>query len=116
MNDAMWSQVTSQILYQLPSLVVYFVAVILAFVYMGRSSLASMLTLVGVGIIVLAIFSGAFAQGYVMQNRFEKAGEANDFHMQMRMVGIVGSCARALGLALLVAAIFVGRGKQSRDA
>ena len=103
MNNNGVAHLISQIGYQAPMLLVYFVAFVLALVFMGRASLPSILTLLGVAVLVLTTFSVTVIQAYLIQFR------GGNFAQMFGIVSIAGSCARALGHSLLVAAIFVGR-------
>jgi hypothetical protein len=99
----------SQLGYQAPSLLVYLVAFILAVVYRGRASTASVLTLIGVAILVVTTIGVAVSQAWLVDTRQDAAYDQAEFARRMSVVGIAGSCGRAVGLGLLVAAIFVGR-------
>ena len=109
MNNNGFAYLISQIGYQAPMLLVYFVAFVLALVFMGRASLPSILTLLGVAVLVLTTFSLVAIQAYLMQFR------GVNYAQMMGIVSFFGGCARALGHSLLVAAIFVGRGSASGD-
>ena len=109
MGNAAISYLTSQLGYQAPMLLVYLVAFVLALVFMGRASLPSMLTLCGVVVLVITTFAVAAMQAYMIQSRQDGGRGGADYAMMMNVVSIGGSCVRALGLSLLVAAIFVGR-------
>jgi hypothetical protein len=106
MDEAGTSFLLSQLGYQAPAMVVYLVAFILALVYMRRASTASILTLIGVSILVVAMIGVAGVQAWLIDSR-----QPNDreFARRMGVVGVAGSCVRAIGLGLLVAAVFVGR-------
>lgn len=95
----------SQLNYQGPAMLVYVVAGILALVFMSRAPIPSLLTLVGVGILIFTTVAMIGAQFYVVNNRTPQLSN------MMSVIGIISSCARAVGLGFLVAAIFVGRNK-----
>ena len=96
----------SQFGYHAPALLVYLVAFVLALVYRGRAPLPSVLTLAGEGLLVATTLAVALVQAWLLDS-FQAVGR--DVSLPMALVTIVGSCARAVGLGLLVAAIFVGR-------
>jgi hypothetical protein len=109
MSEAGTSFLLSQLGYQVPVLLVYLVGIILALVYMRRASLPCALTLTGIGILVVAMVGVAVVQASLMDSRQADGRGPRDIAQLMRSVAIAGSCIRALGVGLLVAAIFVGR-------
>ena len=94
----------SQLGNQGPVLFVYLVAGYFSIMYMSRARLPSMLTLIGVIILLATTFGVTAANSYLLVNRTD-ASIPQLFHI----ISVVGSCMRAVGLGLLVAAIFVGR-------
>lgn len=113
MGETGTSYLLSQLGYQAPSLLVYLVAFILALVYMSRASTPCILTLVGVGILVITTLGQAVVQASLMDGR-QSGRDTVDFARLMGIVGLAGSCVRAVGLGFLVAAIFVGRRSEIR--
>ncbi len=101
-NNSIVPYMITQLGYQVPALLVYMFAFVLSLVFMRRALLPSILTLLGIAVLVLATFVGTVIQAYLIQNNNYK---------WLTAVGIGGSCFHAIGLALLVAAIFVGRRK-----
>ena len=112
MGKAGTSYLLSQLGYQAPSLLVYLVAFILALVYMRRASIPCILTLVGVGILVITTLGMAVIQAYLIESRQVYGGDSERFALLMGSIGLAGSYVRAAGLLFLVAAIFVGRRSQ----
>jgi hypothetical protein len=106
MGKAGTSYLLSQLGYQAPALLVYLVAFILALVYMRRASIPCILTLVGVGILVITTLGMAVMQASLIDSRQVYGGDS------MGIIGLAGSYVRAAGLLFLVAAIFVGRRSQ----
>jgi hypothetical protein len=104
MSQAGMSQLITQLGYNAPALFVYLIAFILALVFMGRAAIPCILTLVGVGILVLTTLGLAVVQAWLIDTR------PTQFVRLMQIIGIAGSVLRAVGLGVLVAAIFVGRG------
>jgi predicted membrane protein len=102
MNNSIVPYMITQLGYQVPALLVYMVAFVLSIVFMRRALLASILTLLGIAVLVITTFALLVAQAYLIQSRNQG---------WMTTVGIGGNCLRASGLSLLVAAIFVGRRK-----
>jgi hypothetical protein len=109
MGEAGMSFLMSQLGYQAPALLVYLVAFVLALVFMGRAPTPSVLTMIGVGVLVIATVGVAVAQAWLLDNRQANDRDPAEFARLMGVVGMAGSCVRAIGLGLLVAAIFVGR-------
>ena len=109
------SHLLSQLGYQAPSLLVYLVAFILALVYMRRSAMPCILTLVGVGILVISTLGVAVMQASLIDSHQVYRRDAAEVSRLMGIIGLDGSCLRAAGLLFLVAAIFVGRRSQVRD-
>src|SRR4051794_227235 len=109
MGEAGTAFLWSQLVYLAPVLVVYLVAIILALVYLGRARGPALLTLAGAGVQIVATVAVNLARGVLIES--QQAGDLapGDFARQMGALGIAGSCAHAVGLGLLVAAIFVGR-------
>jgi hypothetical protein len=114
MGDAVTSYVLSQLGYQAPALLVYLVAFALALVFMGRALVPSILCLVGVGVLVLTTIAMTVVQAYLLQSRQDDGRGAAEITRLMGIVGFVGGGVRAIGLSLLIAAIFVGRGRSKR--
>ncbi len=102
MNNSILQNMIMWLGYQVPELLVYMVAFVLSLVFMRRALLPSILTLLGIAVLVITTFAAMVLQAYLIQYR--NLG-------WMTTVGIGSSCVRAIGLSLLVAAIFVGRRK-----
>ena len=112
MGKAGTSYLLSQLGYQAPALLVYLVAFILALVYMRRASIPCILTLVGVGILVITTLGMAVMQASLIDSRQVYGGDSERFARLMGSIGLAGSYVRAAGLLFFVAAIFVGRRSQ----
>ena len=102
MNNSIVPYLISQLGYHVPTLLVYMVAFVLSIVFMRRALLPSILTLLGIAVLFIATFAVMVIQAYLIQSR--NTG-------WFTTVGIGGNCVRAIGLSLMVAAIFVGRQK-----
>ncbi len=89
-----------------PVLFVYLVAGYFAIMYMERARLPSLLTLIGVIILLVTFFGQSAANAYLIVNRKDTS-----YAQMIAIVTFVSSCLRAVGQSLLVAAIFVGRNK-----
>jgi hypothetical protein len=109
MGQAGVSYLLSQLGFQVPALLVYAIAFVLALVFMGRAQVPSVLTLIGVAILVVATIGGAVLQAWIIDSRQASGLSDGQVGRFMGIVGFIGSCLRAVGLGLLVAAIFAGR-------
>jgi len=112
MGKAGTSYLLSQLGYQAPALLVYLVAFILALVYMRRASIPCILTLVGVGILVITTLGMAVMQASLIDSRQVYGGDFERVARLMGSIALAGSYVRAAGLLFFVAAIFVGRRSQ----
>jgi cell division protein FtsW (lipid II flippase) len=120
MRESVNEMLKQQLTYQSPTLAVCLVACVLAlvFVILGRGRVPAALALAGALVLAVAII----IQAVVQANAFEaylaamEQGERRDaglrYSEQLRDIGIAGGCGRGLGLGLMVAAIFVGRGSR----
>ncbi len=93
-----------------PVLFVYLVAGYFAIMYMERARLPSLLTLIGVIILLVTFFGQSAANAYLIVNRKDTS-----YAQMIAILTFVSSCLRAVGQSLLVAAIFVGRNKTAPD-
>ena len=109
MGDAGISFLMTQLIYLAPALLVYCIALILAVMYMNRATLPSVLTLLGIGILVFTTIVGLAIQASLIESR------PDNFARVSQIVGVAGSCFRAIGLGVLIAAIFVGRSEPPPD-
>ena len=99
----------SQLGAQVPTMLVLAIATALAFIFLRRAFLASMLTLAGVIVILATKVGVAVVQSSLIDSRESSGYSSEELGRLMAMIGFTGACVHALGLALLVAAIFVGR-------
>ena len=109
------SYLLTQLGYQAPALLVYLVAFILALVYMRRASMPCILTLVGVGILVITTLGMAVMQASLFDSRQAYGGNSERIAQLSGSIGLAGSYVRAVGLFFLVVAIFVDRRSQVSD-
>ncbi len=105
----MGQYVLQQLGYATPMLIVCLVGIILAAVFVRKFPFPAMLTLAGCVILFLNIFAITMTQGYFIQARVESGWSAAQFSQLTMIVSAIGAIVRALGTALLVAAIFIGR-------
>jgi len=107
-----WAQ---QFDYRAPGLLIYLVAFVLAVINWNRARTASLLTMLG------ALISGVTSLGFlvlqtVLMESMRNGGPdvANRAQM-MSGLAMTSTCANAIGLALFVSAIFVGRYQIPRE-
>jgi len=98
-----------QLAYAGPVIVVYLVAMVLAVIFIRKYRVPALLTLLAAVILLLNILGTAGVQAYLMRFRFESNWTMTQYGRAMGVVAIIGSVIRALGSALLLAAVFVGR-------
>ncbi len=96
--------------YQVPTILAGLLGVILSIVFISRHRLPAALALVGSGTLIFAPLLVTIAQAYFFSVRVGSGGMSNTSFAQIStVVGWVGGLARGLAIALLVAAVFVGR-------
>lgn len=98
-----------QLAYAGPVIVVYLVGLVLAVIFIKKYPGPAILTLLATIILLGNIFGIAFAQAYFIRARLGLGGSMASYSTMMSVVSIIGSIMRALGSALLLAAVFVGR-------
>jgi hypothetical protein len=100
--------ILSQLLALSPQLLVYIGGMVLAAVWWRRAPSAAMLTLLGLGLMLLSALAGSAMTIYLVTNRASSA--------TFQMSGILSlalAVVRAVGIGLLVAAVFSGRARVS---
>ena len=100
-----------QLAYSGPVIVVYLVGLVLAVIFIKKYPVPAILTLLAIIILLGNIFGIAFAQAYFIRARL--GGSMASYSTMMSVVSIIGSIMRALGAALLLAAVFAGRKSQT---
>ena len=101
-----------QLAYRGPILLIYLVAFVMAIIYWNRARTASILTMLGVSICGLSSIVIIVLQTVVVQSPLQNGANRAQIMMGISMTG---TCAHAIGLALLVAAIFAGRNQYARE-
>jgi hypothetical protein len=108
MNDIpFWLQL---FIYQLPTLIVATVGVILSLVNMRRASGASLLALLGCGLLIVGGLASLGIRVLLWQQMREGEMPHERFAQLSSLVGIASSLTYALALGLIVLAVFAGRG------
>ena len=96
----------SQLLNQAPMLLVYVGGMAFCAVYWRRASLAAMLAVIGLALMLFTTLAGAVVTNYIIQNRNATGASMSSMLM---VSGLAFSVVRAVGLALVVAGVFVHR-------
>jgi hypothetical protein len=115
MSGSAGSILLQQLVYQLPMLLVYLGGMIFAFQFLNRYRLASLLTLLAIGSLVLVSFSTSAAQSYLIGSQSGSTWSATQIGRTLSIIGIASSLLRAAAFSLLIAAVFVGREPQSPE-
>src|ERR1043166_6380754 len=105
----METYVLHQLAYGAPLLLVYAVGIILSAVFVRKYPFSAMLTLAGIVILFVNVIAIAALQGYFLRARIEAAWTDVQYSQMTTTVSAIGAIVRAIGSALLIAAIFVGR-------
>lgn len=105
----MISQVLSQLAIQSPVLLVHLAGVVVAFACWQRMPTTSLLVLMGAGIMLATSIARVFLYQYLSHSTAQAAQDMQQRVLMFTMVGLLTSIVYAGGLALLVAAAFVGR-------
>ncbi|HSQ24144.1 MAG TPA: hypothetical protein VLN44_07035 [Pyrinomonadaceae bacterium] len=105
----MGSYTLQQLGYGSPLLIVYLVGIILSAVFVRKYPLPAMLTLAGTVILFVNLIAITAAQGYFIRARVESGWSPEQYSQITMVVAAIGAIVRAVGTALLIAAIFVGR-------
>ena len=105
----METYVLHQLAYGAPLLLVYALGIILSAVFVRKYPFTAMLTLAGTVILFVNVIAIAALQGYFFRARVEAAWTDVQYSQMTTTVSAIGSIVRAIGSALLIAAIFVGR-------
>jgi hypothetical protein len=97
------------LLRQVPLLLIYGAGAVGAAFLLGRHRAPALVCLAGcaVGILTILILSGA--EAWVLAARMREGWTAMRYGQAMSVVGLVGAVLRPLGLALVMAAVFIGR-------
>jgi hypothetical protein len=96
---------------QAPSLITYLVGLFLAVASLRRCPGPAVLVLLATGLLLLTTIGGTLVQSYLIQGQTRGGLGMQRVALVMSLVAIVRSLAHALGIGLLLAAAFAGRGR-----
>jgi len=103
MNSPGTSFLIQQLPYQLPMLLVCLGGFAVAAIFLNRHFNAAALVMVGTALLILAALGVMIGQFMLLQ------GGNPSSRQLMQVVAVLGSLMRALGTAVIIAAVFVGR-------
>jgi hypothetical protein len=109
MGQAALGDLLRQLMYQSPQLLVCLIGFVLGLVYMSRHRSASLLAIWGTVLMMVTTLVAAAVHAYLLDRFLDEHWPADRYAMLSGVVAIVGSVLRGIGLALIVAAVFVGR-------
>lgn len=107
--DGIGGQIAIGLLVQAPIFLAYFIAMVAAMIYWQRCPTASRLTLIGAGLLLALGIGQTLLQFYLIHAQAGLAGGPAHVGSLLQGIGLVANLFRALGVGLLVAAVFVGR-------
>jgi hypothetical protein len=94
-----------------PLLLVYLAGMVLALVLWRRSPTASLLCLIGMGLLLVAAVAQPLANLFVIRSMSSQGWGGDRVSMLLSVSAVIGSLVRAVAMGLLVGAVFSGRGK-----
>lgn len=92
-----------------PIIVVCMVGIIVAIIAYRRCPTAAGLTLLALGIHLIAVVGVAVVNAYLIYTMNDGGWDAGAAGQLISAIGVVGGLGRGLSIALLIAAVFVGR-------
>lgn len=111
MDNSLIREVVVPWLWQLlklsPEIIVYALAFLLALAFIRRAPAAGILALIGIGMCLLLVIASPLLFRYVIYAR--SSGPSANIQITFTVLTVINSLWRAMAMALLVAAAFVGR-------
>lgn len=108
MNSAasfLWQQIG----YFAPVILVYLAGLVMAIIFFTKYPTSSLLILCGSVVLLFTTIGQVFIQFYLFRARVDSGWSAAGYAQMLSIVSLVANVLRALGLALWLAAVFVGR-------
>jgi hypothetical protein len=102
-------QAAAQLVWQLPPLLVYVIGITLAVSYWRWQPTVCLLTLLANGLMLGAALVQTVGIQYLVHIQNENGGGFGSIGMILSAIGLVCNLVRAVGLGLLLAAVFHGR-------
>jgi hypothetical protein len=98
-----------------PSLIVYLLAAILGLVNLGKHKSAALFALLGGGMAGLVSVSAAVARELLWANQNANGGNVEGTLTLVRFITLGANVVEAVGMGMIVFAVFVGRKQVRRD-
>jgi len=105
-----WAQMMAALTVQAPVLLVYLGGIVFSIVFWRRAPKAAMLAMVGSAVLLAAALALPPIQAWILNNR-GSAGISST-GQTMAAVGFAFNVLRAVGIGLLIGAVFVGRPRE----
>ena len=109
MNGTSLSFLVQQLAYRVPGLVVCVAGFIVALVYMRRYPAVAILTLAATGVLAINAVGAVSWQAHLFHLMRSGGWTPEQYSSAMSMTVLASSFINAVGMALLVIAVFVGR-------
>ncbi len=103
-----------QLVASAPLLLVYVVGLALALVFRRRYPTPCLLTLIATAVLLVVTAAQPFVHQYLFLQRHERGWNEQTYGWIVSVVAITGSVVRAVAIALLLAAVFLGRSVAQR--
>lgn len=99
---------------QLPSILAYFIGIILSLVFRHRTQKTCMLVLVATGLLLVFTVLHPFTVQYLLQTHSDWGWSQKNLGIALAAVGFAYSMVHGTGIALLITAAFIGRLKRTK--
>ena len=103
------TQFASQMLTQLPLLLVYAAGIIVCAIRWRRAPTAALLAMIGTSIVLLATVIFAFLSAFLINQRMTAGAPAAQLGNTLTIMAAASSIMRGLGFALVLVAVFAQR-------
>ena len=108
-SSPFFNMLWSQLLYQLPHVLVALVGMILGLIFWRRSPAACLFALLGCGILFLVGVTWPFLNAWSFSSHMDRGWSAVRYGQVMAVIGGVGTVLSTIGQILVLVAVFVGR-------
>ena len=104
--------VLRQLLQQSPVLLVYLIGIVMAIVFWRRSPSASILVILGAGLLLLSSVTLPFVFQYILYSQRDHVSTSEGLSTVFVVLGLISGFVHAVGLGFFIAAAFAGRGRR----
>jgi hypothetical protein len=108
-----------QLIEQSPLLIAYVIGLALALIFRSRCPIPCALAATAMALMLIVTLGAAYLSSYLIQRRSLSVWSVEDFSRMLeesdrltRAVGLISNVVRALGIGLLLTAVFVSRGRR----